>query len=61
MTEEGRPRCPSEVRVVHLAMGQLSVNTQMPPDVSVTLVPKVHLDLMDMMALKPNSRSSRLR
>ncbi len=41
--------------MVHLAVGQLSVNTQIHPDVSVTLVTKGHLDLMDMVALNQQS------
>lgn len=55
MTEEGHSCRPSEVRAVRPAVDQLSVNTQTRPDVSVTLVPKVHLDLMD-----ASSRSARL-
>jgi len=41
------PADPSEVRVVHPAVGYLCVNTQIKPNVSVFLVAGVHLVLMD--------------
>lgn len=51
----GRSCCPSEVRVVPPAVDQHNVNTQIHPHVSVTLVTKVHWDLMDVVALNQQS------